>query len=592
MVPMAKIDFTLLSEARRQNAAHSDLAEWPDEEVLHHARLTSKQLKRCLTQWGSRAAVASALRRNPYQLLKIDTFGWNRVDTIAKRLAIADDDPRRLAALVTTAFQINSNGDCYLTGEQSISAVMDKPFSLSYVDAITALESAHTDGSFVQDDEYVWLPETERAEQVVADFVHDSVSGRYDGELDPEWVEQFNPSNEQQEGVRALLGSELAVITGPAGTGKTTALRGVVATVDCLLMSFTGKAALRMREVTGHEATTIHKFLWLVRGMQSAAREDPEAEDELADLHGKLIVVDEASMLSLELAAWLFGVARSMGSSVALLGDVHQLPSIGAGQVFYDIIRSGAVPVVTLTRNFRSEEIHGLGAGADAVLAGSVPTSGDGLMVLSMYQWAVVPTILDYYRGAVASQSMWADAPALVWQNSVQVKLNDELQRIRNPNGREWIEHWAGSERRGQVKRRLRVGDPVTHLHNDALRGLVNGSRGVITKIEMIGLEAKITVDYDGTTSVYDSREYETDDIGLSYASTTHKSQGSEYPLVVVCLPYANANCEKALLYTAMTRGKEHVLIVSTPEALETTVRNNKSGKRRTRLVERILDTT
>lgn len=561
-------------------------------DLIAQARLTPRQIERCVDHFGSEDKLQQALAANPYLLMAVDGFAFRRTDKIAMALGVEEDDPRRLAALTVMIFREKNDGHCYLTPEQMIYRAREE-LNMDKETAIRCAVLAKEAGFLVSEGRKLWLTELRDAEYSVARFVERSQASRYDGELDETWLNNTNPSEEQQEAVRMMLESDLSLVTGGAGCGKTTALQGVVAMTDCVLMSFTGKAALRMSEVTGQEARTIHSFLWSVKFAKLA-----ESEEVLSGFRRKLLVVDEASMLSLELASWLFSTASALGCPVALIGDANQLPSIDPGQVFHDLLESGCLPVMRLTRNFRSEDLPGLVVGAERVLAGSAPRTGTGLTILkARTSEEAVEAIIEAIRQAQEKgDSWWAEAPVLTWMRKTRTELNVAIQEIRNPHGKEWEEVWRGGAMKGKTIRKLRVGDPVTHLVNDRSRGLVNGERGVITSVDLAGRVgrggASIGVRYPSASgkkvAYYDSLKQETDDIELSYAMTTHKAQGSEYNFVYVCLPFASSRCEQALLYTAITRGQQEVRVATSGDALDRIAANSKRGIRQTRLVERL----
>jgi exodeoxyribonuclease V alpha subunit len=486
--------------------------------------------------------------------------------------------------------------------------VYDDSFKFGHTKAAETLQFAVDNGDLSTDGSYLWTQRTEDDEEVIAQFIKDAgwpIMGEIHPkeELDPDWLagappHTVIPTPEQQFAVCRLANVGIGVITGSAGTGKTTTVRGLLAIKNCRLMSFTGQAAVVMQRVTGEYASTVHSFLWKydaavntdMPSEWSDSKEDVAALarlDWLEEQYGQTIIVDEASMLSLDLAARLFRAARELHSQVILVGDVNQLPSIGPGQVFYDIIRSGVVPVASLSHNHRSGSVAGIVAGAADVLAGTVPVSGPGLDVCMYNSDSEVRALTKwFYQQHELNHTDWAAAPALTWMRSTKEELNFAIQDIRNPYGKEWHDRWHGGEHKGELRKRFRIGDPVVHLHNDAMRGLVNGSRGVVANIE----SSKITVFYkdDDVTAKYSLKNDEIDDIDLAFVMTVHKMQGGQAEYVVVCLPYANKNTELSLLYTAITRAETHALVISTLGTLRSIVRNDKRGTRRTRLVQRI----
>ena len=388
-------------------------------------------------------------------------------------------------------------------------------------------------------------------------------------------------SETQQLAVDASLDHGLLLLTGGPGTGKTTTVGALVATQEAAgrrvaLCAPTGRAAKRLSEATGREAKTIHRLLeWNpATGGFRRGPEDPIAAD--------VVLVDEASMLDLRLAQSLFQ-AIAPEAHLVLVGDRDQLPPVGAGQVLRDALASGLGETVRLTQVFRQAEQSAIVRGAHAILRGDMPTptppgeqgSGD-LFVIK----AVDPD--DARQKLVRLLARMEGAYGLDSQRDVQVlspmrrgplgvvALNELLQQQLNPRG-------------AHGPRGIRVGDKVMQLRNDYEREVFNGDVGEVARFE-------------GTTTYvrFDGREvrFVGDALGalsLAYASTVHKVQGSEFPAVVIVLHGAHHMLlTRALLYTAVTRGKRLVVLLGDPRAMARAARNAASQETRSRLLERL----
>jgi exodeoxyribonuclease V alpha subunit len=389
----------------------------------------------------------------------------------------------------------------------------------------------------------------------------------------------------QREAVEATLTAPVLALTGGPGTGKTTTVRAMVTLQRAsgqtvLLAAPTGRAAKRLNEATKHPASTIHRLL------EIDPRTGDFARGEGNPLACDALVVDEASMLDVELARDVVA-ALPAGARLVLVGDVDQLPSVGPGAVLADVIASGVVEVVRLSRIFRQASRSLIVENAHRIRDGELPDVGEA------------PKGADFYFFERAEPERVAETvEALVTEriprgfgldpiDDVQVltpmhkgplgaaALNAALQARLAPAG--------ASVTRGA--RTFRVGDKVMQTRNDYDRDVWNGDLGRITTID--DAERRVVVRIDGRDVVYD--EDDLDDLVLAYATTVHKSQGSEYPCVVVPVHTQHfVMLRRNLLYTAVTRGKRLVILVGTRRALEIAVRTGDDGARWSRLAERL----
>lgn len=388
---------------------------------------------------------------------------------------------------------------------------------------------------------------------------------------------------EQRQAVMTALTSPLSVITGGPGTGKTLIQRFLLdiyrrrkrgAKIICCAP--TGRAARRMEQSTGFPATTIHKALGLLAGEDGGY-----CEPEMLD--ADLIVVDEVSMMDIYLADHLF---RSIphGSQLVLIGDADQLPSVGPGAVLSEIIACGSVPVVRLDRIFRQSRGSRIAANAKLIRHGnlSLEYGEDFQFYDSSDMSASASRIEALYLQETARYGIDNVALLTPYRQKTETgvnALNDRLRERVNPQ----------DGKKSEVtyrKHTYRLGDKVMQTKN--CEDISNGDIGYITSITSDGADSMLTVDFgDGRIAEYDSSDLET--LDLAYASTIHKSQGSEYKSVIISLQCAHAvMLVRPLIYTAITRAKERVLIVGERRALCMAIKRADTEQRGTMLSSRI----
>jgi exodeoxyribonuclease V alpha subunit len=395
--------------------------------------------------------------------------------------------------------------------------------------------------------------------------------------------------DDQMRATQQALREKILVITGGPGTGKTTLLTALLtilrrAKVTFVLAAPTGRAAKRMSESAGEEAMTIHRLL------EYNPREGGFHRSEDNPLQADFVIVDETSMVDLALMDHLLR-AVDPHSHLILIGDVDQLPSVGPGSVLRDLIDSGVVPKIVLRRIFRQEReslivvnAHRILQGQSLVL-GNEKAASDFLFLARESEDAIlaqvktlvseeVPRLLRLATDEVA-QAIQVLTPMHRGLLGT-INLNCELQALLNPWG-------TALERTGSS---LRVGDKVMQLRNNYDKGVFNGDLGRIVGIDKE--DGSVKVDFLEKIVKYDSDEL--DEIGLAYATSVHKSQGSEYPVVVIPLHMSHyLLLHRSILYTAVTRGKKLVVIVGSRKAVAMAIRNFRVEKRNTGLREKLM---
>lgn len=385
-------------------------------------------------------------------------------------------------------------------------------------------------------------------------------------------------SDEQSDIVRQLLTHRVTVITGGPGTGKTTLIRAVCAVFrklhkKVILGAPTGRAARRLSQVTDRKAATLHRMLLY----------DPDVEDfgrnQDNPLDADVVIVDEASMVDTQLMYNLIKAVPINGSLI-MVGDIFQLPSVGPGNVLSDIINSGVVKTFFLTKIFRQAELSPIVMNAHCIRNGQMPVleKKNGDEGLSEFYFIenndperVVRTITELCSCRIKNAFSHIDEIQVLTPmhkgEAGTINLNQQLQQVLN-------NRTGGIESMGMV---FRTGDKVMHLKNNYQKEVFNGDIGIVD--EVIKAENRLVVDYDGRLVEYDIMEL--DELTLAYAVSVHKSQGSEYSAVVIALTTMHYPLlQRNLLYTAMTRGKNLVIIVGSKRAFEIALNNNRTDTR------------
>ena len=396
-------------------------------------------------------------------------------------------------------------------------------------------------------------------------------------------------ASEQRDAVVGAARESVFVLTGGPGVGKTTIVRAMLATFERAGLSVrlaapTGRAAKRMSEATGHEASTLHRLLEF----------DPKTatfkRDRSSPIEAGVVVVDEASMIDLEMADALTQ-AIAPGTRLVLVGDVDQLPSVGPGAVLRDVIASNRIPCVRLSRIFRQAQESLIVVNAHRIHQGEpplVPEAGDAradfYVVERRDPEAARKTIVELVTARIPRRfglDPVRDIQVLTPMHRGpcgSIALNEALQAALNPRGAE-LTHGA---------RVFRERDKVMQLKNDYDRNVWNGDVGFVSSIDpeedtaVVGYDAERNVTYDRGAL---------DELTLGYACSVHKSQGSEYPAVVVPLLTTHfVMLSRNLLYTAVTRGKRLVVLVCDPRAVSIALAEDRKDERRTRLAARIAE--
>ncbi len=549
------------------------------------------------------------VRERPYALAQ-DVFGigFPTADRIARRLGTELDDPARIAAGVLHVLRTAADdGHTYLPRNDTLDATqrllgVDPSLVTGAIGTLAAANEvvvqSHPNAVTPADaTDAIFLTHLDRAEGELAATLcrlasRPSVPVGVDPTRAVAWYEKreaISLAPHQREAIEQALTSRMLVITGGPGTGKTTLIRGVVAILDRAglrihLAAPTGRAAKRLGEATGQSARTIHRLLEFQPKTRTFAR-GPDHP-----LTCDLLIIDEASMLDTVLASHL-ARAVPVNGRLILVGDIDQLPSVGPGRVLADVIASGAADVVRLTKIFRQAQQSLIVVNAHRIRQGQAPIprppgdDGDFFFFEREQPEAILATVLDLVTTRIPRRFGFDPRTEIQVLSPMQRgllgagNLNQELQTRLNPTG-------LAVERGSRV---LRVNDRVMQLRNNYDLDVFNGDIG---RIVSINTEAKeLMVAMDDRTVGYTFAEL--DELTLAYAGSIHKSQGSEYPCVVMPLHTQHfVLLQRNLLYTAVTRGRRLVIVVGSRRALRRAVDHADAAQRSTLLAQRLAGQT
>ena len=530
------------------------------------------------------------VRENPYRLADdIWGIGFRTADTIAEKMGFGHDRyPRLRSGIMYTLNALGNEGHCYATRDQLCKTGAE----LLEVDASLlsdTLDEMIRGGDVFLDGEAVYLPPFYHAEAGTARRLREVLRGQGAVAVRTEGLQRriqsatgMNYDEVQIRAIQTAVESKVFVLTGGPGTGKTTTTLGIITAfrssgARILLAAPTGRAAKRLSEATGMEAKTIHRLL-------EVKPPDGYQRNEENPLEGDVLIVDECSMIDIML---MYSLMRAVPDSMRLIlvGDVDQLPSVGAGNVLRDMIDSGSFPVVRLTRIFRQAQTSRIIMNAHRINHGQMPDLSNGRQTDFFFMEREAPEeaasaivelvktkLPKYYRLPPGEIQVLTPMQRGVVGAS---NLNQLLQESVNPGQ-------DGLRRGGYL---FRARDKIMQIRNNYEKEVFNGDIGVVDRVDLE--DRTLTVRFDDRLVDYDATEL--DELVLAYATTIHKAQGSEYPVVVMPVLMTHyVMLQRNLLYTGITRAKKGLVLVGTKKAIAHAVRTVTVTRRNTKLCERL----
>ena len=587
---------------------------WVDNRVMRNIMIylqglgiSAKIAKRIYERYGAKTQFV--VEHNPYQLADdVTMIGFRKADQIAGSMGIGRGDINRLrAGLLYALNELAREGHTY----SPRGMLLDKAAELLDVDDGTALEQALDEQiefrQLFQDSlpvgdgagrvEAIYLPNFYRAESESAQLLQSLVlceSQIIDDHRNTDWpayLKELSEDNktqlsaQQQNAVRAALTSKLSVLTGGPGTGKTTTLQMLIHALDeggykFSLASPTGRAAKRLGEATGKDASTIHRLLVF------SPDEGGFEHDEDNPLDAEMVVIDEASMLDLRL---FYSLLRALqpAAHLLLVGDIDQLPSVGAGNVLRDVIEGGSAKVTRLSQIFRQDDSSHIVSNAHRINQGIQPYTDNHSKDFFFFNIEDPESVAEQIVLLVRDKLPAREQLDAVRDIQVIAPMYRGAAGVHNLNSRLQAE-LNGDIRNAELKlgsRVFRVGDKVMQTRNNYDKDVFNGDIGFIHSIDP--LDKSLQISMDGRLVNYESMDL--DDLMHAYCISTHRSQGSEYPAVVMpVLTQHWMMLQRNLIYTAITRAKRLVVLVGTRHALKIAVDNNKVAQRHTGLAQRL----
>lgn len=577
------------------------------ESFLIQFGVKASGVRRVLNELGDNAV--QQIQQDPYILMRVHGYGFETADRMARKMGWELEDPRRIdAILVSTLYQTcYEAGHCYMPWDELaekacvLGQIARGPVEQRLqicVNEKKLVVAVLPDGS-----RHLYLPQFQRWEEKTAEHLL-RLSGR--NEKVPDLDARINLAEEklsitlnaeQRSAIHTCFETGFSVLNGGPGTGKTSTLRATVQVANKLgktviLTAPTGRAAKRIEEVTGNQAMTIHRLLEYEGRTWKKNRQNP--------LTGDLLIIDEFSMVDLELAFRLFE-AIPQNCSVLIVGDFNQLPSVGPGRVLRDIVNSECVPVIQLRQVYRQKDTSHISEHAHQILHGKIPSyfrqpnleQSDSVMIpisrgenrksedpdlvkKAVLHWCQTELPgklnLDPVRDIQVLVPMRKDACG-VWE------LNKLLQEALNPRSQNEIYTIAG--------RQFRLGDRVMVMRNNYERKVFNGDIGWIQSVDFD--TRMVSIEIYGKPVQLSFTEMES--VELAYAQSVHKSQGSEYKAVIfVLLGSHYIMLQRNLVYTALTRAREACVLISSTQTLKRAIDNNEIQERYSGLRRRIRD--
>lgn len=550
--------------------------------ILYSAGLRDVDVEKIVSHYGKR--LEKILLWDPYDMVEnVWKLSFFTADKIGQFLGINKDDPRRIKGAILTAVKFYAEeGNMFSTEEQTLKTA-SKILGIEKEDIVKPeIENLIEEGRIIRSLEGLYLPVYYKAENEAAEKIKELIN-RKDNIIEnvkiPETdIYGHQLSKEQKKAIGTVLKNNVTIITGGPGTGKTTTIRGIIKLLlgidkKVVLAAPTGRAAKRMSELTGEEAKTIHRLLGYSMGKGYRNKK----------FDTDILVIDEASMLEQVLFNHLL---QALGdkTKIVLVGDTDQLPAIGAGNVLDDMMKSGAVPVVSLKENFRQNEGSLIASSAAAIKEGDYPgkmPSEDFIIVEEDNAKKIHDRLISLVAEEIPSYTgiLPKDIQVVTPQQEGPLgakQLNIDLQEKIN----------SGSPELKRGVKKFRLGDRVMQITNSSERKIYNGETGWVSNLDPESQTIEVTF-HDGKKSTYGLKDFK--ELTLSYATTVHKLQGSETDYMVMAVTNAHKPMlYRNLLYTGISRAKKLCVIVGEEKAIKTAIDSKEKSKRNSNFKKRL----
>mgnify|MGYP001271510017 CR=1 FL=1 len=535
---------------------------------------------------------------NPYQLTDdIYGIGFLKADEIAYKVGIKSNNPFRLKSGIKYALErtAQDNGNVYLVKEILVNEAMklmcrSEEFQADRQKIQEQIEVLIATNDLIEENDKVYLYRLHKAEKTVVKHlleINASDINKFENEISIEKIEKANNikyDNTQTNAIATALKSKIMVLTGGPGTGKTTVIKGIITALKMKkliinLAAPTGRAAKRMQEATGDPAQTIHRLL-IVNPTTKAFD-----HDELNPLEGDVLILDECSMIDINLFSSLVK-AIPANMKLIMVGDIDQLPSVGPGNVLRDIINSQIFPVIQLQTIHRQAMESKIITNAHLINKGkmpelNLPITSDFLFIEESDPQKIIERIVKLTKNFISRKGeVQILAPMKKRSGIGTQEINERLQQELNPTGEEIKNGFTI----------YRLNDKVMQLKNNYDKNVYNGDVGIITKVDTKENTLKVT--FEGISEPVEYTKTELTQLTLAYACTIHKSQGSEYQIVII--PYTNIfyiMLQRNLLYTGITRAKRKLILIGETKAIQHSVKNSPILRRNTTLAAKLFET-
>lgn len=556
----------------------------------------------------------SIVSKQPYRLTEVYGVGFHKADEIAIKTGILRNSQERVKAAILYVLNtaLLQGGNCFMNHQSVCDNVVDLlQRDANSIEVMNNIKDLSLSGSLVVQDDKIYLSSIYEIENRIVEYLKDMMTSKskifysdvltLKHDLQVVGMGDFNFSEEQLEAIMSAINNRVFIITGGPGSGKTTITKAICALLEYKKIEFnlcspTGRAAKRLMESTLREAKTIHRLLKVTKeGSFEFCEENPLKTD--------CVIVDEASMVDLLLFDNLISAMES-NDRLILIGDVNQLPPVGPGNVLKDLINSNKVPCVRLSKVFRQDAKSAIVSAAHEIINGNIPeliipsqAKGRNFLFASADKIEDVKGIVKHLFSKTIPAVKINDK--LISYDDIQIispmrekglginDINPIIQECANPQDNVKDEILIGAS--GPAQRKFRVGDRVMQIKNDYDKNVFNGDMGVIVGINKSINPIQIGVKFQDNDDLIIYKQHELDNLQHSWCITCHKSQGAEYPAVIMVLHDSqSAMLQRNLFYTGITRAKNLCIVVGTKSAISSAINNIRETKRNTTLKEKL----